>query len=232
MIGITLTGAGERTDVADLIRLADMGAEIGLLYSFSPDGRPRYPSLSWILDAAGALNGRAALHVCGHRARTEFAERNLGEALNLFRRVQVNGRVSPEALAYFADLVMPDDTTLITQHTPQNADLLESRGTYRLVQHALLVDASGGRGLSPAAWAHPETDKPVGFAGGLGPDNLERELPNIAAVARPGAWIDMENKLRDETDWFDAGKAVAVMEIWAEFVKDMKAGRMAMGGSR
>ena len=34
--------------------------------------------------------------------------------------------------------------------------------------HSILVDGSGGRGISPDSWPLIETDKPVGFAGGLG----------------------------------------------------------------
>jgi phosphoribosylanthranilate isomerase len=80
-------------------------------------------------------------------------------------------------------------------------------------RHGILVDASGGRGISPVEWVRPPTDKRVGFAGGLGPDNLEQELPRILDVSRFGDWIDMETGLRDDDDWFDVERARAVLEI-------------------
>jgi len=49
---------------------------------------------------------------------------------------------------------------------------------------------------------------PCGYAGGLGPDNIQQELGRIAAVAgaRP-IWVDMEGKLRrteaSGADWLD-----------------------------
>lgn len=217
-IGITLTGADERTPVADLIHLADLGAEIGLLYTCSPDGRHRYPSRQWIVLAAAALEGRAALHVCGNRARTELCEHGLTDLLGLVGRVQVNGLVSPEALKYLLELVMPYDSTLITQHRPENLAALDAAIITGCVYHALLVDGSGGRGILPDAWVRPPTSKPVGFAGGLGPDTLRRELPRIAAVAHGEWWVDMEGRLRDDDDWFDLAKAKAAMGVWREFV--------------
>lgn len=62
----------------------------------------------------------------------------------------------------------------------------------------LLVDASGRRGGARAEWPLLKTRHAVGFAGGLGPDALCAELPPIRAVARPGWWVDMEGRLRDE----------------------------------
>ncbi len=56
-----------------------------------------------------------------------------------------------------------------------------------------------------------------GYAGGLGPDNLEEQLELISAAAGDCSfWVDMEGKLRtlDETecDWFDLGKARRCLE--------------------
>lgn len=210
-IGITLTGADTQTPIDRLIRLADLGAEIGVLYTFSPDGRHRYPPLSWIYDAAQALSGRAALHICGSRARAAFMRGELYLLLKWVARVQVNGRLTPAELQTICD--GNPDKTIITQHTDYNACLLG----LSLTNHALLVDASGGRAKLPDSWNRPKTDKAVGFAGGLGPSTLRKELPKIAAVASGASWVDMEGRLRNADDWFDVSRAMDVLGVWRAY---------------
>lgn len=71
-----------------------------------------------------------------------------------------------------------------------------------------LFDASGGRGLERQEWPAHLGDWDCGYAGGLGPDNLRRELPRIAAAAGPSPyWIDMESKLREGDDRFSVALA-------------------------
>lgn len=103
-----------------------------------------------------------------------------------FQRIQVNGLLEIPDVRYLCRLYPRH--TIITQHTPQNRYLLAVDAE----NHALLVDGSGGRGISPSAWNQPATEKAVGFAGGLGPDNLATELQTIRRIARPGWWADME----------------------------------------
>jgi hypothetical protein len=206
---ITVTGLDERTNLADAFRLAAPEVELGILVSLTPEGRHRYPSLVWVLQAATALREHAAIHLCGSCARREALAGNLDPILSKVTRIQVNGTVSADELAWF--LQRFPRQTIITQHQPANAGLAGfTDGTGR---HALLVDASAGRGLSPAAWERPVTSKSVGFAGGLGPDNLSVELPRIDAVAQGVWWVDMEGKLRDDADWFDLARARAAIDI-------------------
>lgn len=204
---ITLTGADERTSIESLVMLADMGAEIGLLFSLSPEGRNRFPSLSWILEVADTLKDRVALHVCGSGARKLLFSGHLCEVTGWVGRVQVNGRVSVGELECLLGAL--PGKTIITQHNAGNESLLGVVG-----EHVVLVDGSGGRGLLPEEWCAPSTEKAVGFAGGLGPQTLWEELPKILLVAREGWWVDMEGKLRDADDWFDMGLATLAVQIW------------------
>lgn len=211
---ITVTGADERTSMQSLVALARMSplVEIGLLYTFDPEGRPRYPQWDWLQEAVDVLGHRCAVHVCGGRARSQAL---CGpEWLHYAGRVQVNGSISWVALTGLTDAL----PCVITQHNPSRfADL----SAEPFDNHQLLIDASGGRGLSPAAWSAPATSKPVGFAGGLGPRNLAAELNRLRPLLRPGWWVDMENSLRVD-DWFSvdlAGQAIethlSVLEEWA-----------------
>ena len=121
------------------------------------------------------------------------------------QRIQVNGRLEPWELEYICR--QHPGHTIITQANKWNGGLLDEEWD----NHAILVDASGGRGKSPEEWRRLDTDKQVGFAGGLGPDNIVAELRRIRAVATGDWWIDMEGKLRNELDWFDVKRARAVI---------------------
>jgi len=211
---ITLTGADERTNLDDLVRLVgrNQNVEIGLLYSANTEGRNRYPSLEWLAQASAALSGRCAIHVCGREARNRLVAGTITDLTNNAARVQVNGRVEPGEVAAIAAKV----TILLTQHTPANDGLKD----LRIYNHHLLVDDSGGAGKSPGQWIHPDTHKQVGFAGGLGPDNLELELQKIMLVTRSAFWIDMESALRTN-DWFDLNACEAVLNA----AKDHARGR-------
>lgn len=206
---ITLTGADERTQIEDLAHLLDdfPEVEIGLLYTATPEGRQRYPSRIWLAQAARALSGRVALHICGRDARRELLGGLLSDLTRHAPRVQVNGRLEVAEVEVLARLV----GTLITQHNAANASLVQAVA----LNHALLVDSSGGRGVSPHAWVAPKTDKVVGFAGGLGPDNIQVEYTRIEWVAKPGAWLDMEGKLR-VNDWFSLSMAHRCAQLFQE----------------
>lgn len=199
---LTLTGADERTDVT---ALGKINAEIGLLYTATPEGRNRYPRWEWIRETSLELR-RASLHVCGRGARALLMEGKL--PVSGFQRIQVNGGIL--ALEVERLCAMYPHHTIITQHHLNNAHLLAVRAD----NHALLIDASGGQGKSPEAWGQPDTGKAVGFAGGLGPDNLASELRKITALARAGWWADMEGKLRVD-DWFSVERAEECAAIFA-----------------
>lgn len=203
---ITLTGADERTDVASLSALVNRpGVEIGLLFSASNTAN-RYPSVQWLQAAVLCLRARCSVHICGKAARAQAAE-GAHPWIQDAGRVQLNGHVGFFELMWWCDRY----PTVVTQYAftpPLDVPVMGNQ---------ILMDASGGRGVSPAEWWRPETKLKVGFAGGLGPDNLLTELPRIAAVARGEWWVDMESKLRRD-DWFDAeiaGRCVDLRDKWA-----------------
>jgi len=198
---ITVTGADEKTDIQSLGRL---DAEIGLLYTATPEGRNRYPSRQWVLSAARHLK-RVALHVCGGRARQELINGELDDILPYIQRIQVNGLLAADELVQIC--TRQPLHVIITQHHARNAHLLDIQET----NHVVLIDASGGKGLSPEKWEAPITRKHVGFAGGLGPSNLFRELCQITRISRRGWWVDMEGKLRVD-DWFSVENAEAAIK--------------------
>ena len=195
---ITLTGVDERTDLSAL----PDDVEIGVLYTWDAKGRHRYPPRRMVVKMLERMKGRRlALHVCGNKARAKLLDYALADMTHLVDRIQVNGQLFPEDVRTICGLY--GDHTIITQHTVQNSEL----AVLDVPNHVVLVDGSGGRGRSPKEWRRPHTDKPVGFAGGLGPDNVRDEVARIQSVAVGNWWIDMEGKLRDSSDWFDVQRA-------------------------
>ena len=61
-----------------------------------------------------------------------------------------------------------------------------------------LYDRSGGRGLdSFAQWPKPSPCLPrMGYAGGLGPDNIARAVAFADAFPEASLWFDMESRIR------------------------------------
>lgn len=203
---LTLTGADEHTDVAELAKL---DAEIGFLFCTAGDGN-RYPRWDWIVEAASAVP-KAALHVCGRAAKTRLLMDEID--LSVFSRVQLNG----EALSLEIERLCGanPEKVIITQHHLYNAHLLSVKAP----NHVVLVDGSGGRGRSPETWRAPKTSKAVGFAGGLGPDNLEAEIQRMPLST--GWWVDMENKLRVD-DLFSIERAQECVEAFKRAVSAMR----------
>jgi len=193
---ITVTGADEATDVAALSKL---DAEIGLLYTATPEGRRRYPSRDWIAAAANKLP-RLSIHVCGSTARQQLHEHQLPDIVLRAQRIQVNGAVTLVELQMLC--ARYPKHTIITQHNLKNIGLASST----ILNHARLQDASGGAGILAAKWQLNESPRPFGFAGGLSPENLAEQMPQILKVARPGWWIDLESSLRED-DAFSVERA-------------------------
>ena len=66
---------------------------------------------------------------------------------------------------------------------------------------SLLFDGSYGAGIEPEKWQSPVyEDIPNGYAGGLGPGNVAKNLDKINNVVPKNyeTWIDAEGRLRDE----------------------------------
>ena len=75
-------------------------------------------------------------------------------------------------------------------------EALKQTGT----KFSLLFDGSYGAGIEPDSWREPVyKDIPNGYAGGLGPGNVIKNLDKISTIVPKDytTWIDAEGKLRD-----------------------------------
>ena len=223
---LTFTGADDAVDPGELARLSAQAPliEWGLLLSAEDEGRPRFPSRQWRAEFLRAAPlARRAAHVCGPGLLRGTTLPNPSERC---QRLQLNFSVDDleaDAVQRWVDTWQRGGdgapSVWITQHNAANAHLHE-----RFVRpndapatagprHAVLFDASGGRGRVPGQWPRALPGCDCGYAGGLGPETIALQLPLIAAAAgdaRP-TWIDMEGALRVD-DRLDLDRVRSVVE--------------------
>jgi hypothetical protein len=199
---ITFTGADDETDVGAMMALSErFPVEWGVLFSPKRQGRePRYPR------DPGRFLGvrlRLAAHLCGGIARDALEghlERLPFAMLYGFNRVQVNARepALPVLRLISWALGKPVIAQTIGTDFPDERDI------------PWLSDRSGGRGVAQATWPrHPDGERLVGYAGGIGPENVHEVLTAIGSAGP--YWIDMESGVRTD-DRFDLEKCRRVCE--------------------
>ena len=91
-------------------------------------------------------------------------------------------------------------TEFIFQYNDKTKDAIEKlHKSY--AKFSLLFDASGGNGIQPTQWQKPIYENhPMGYSGGLSPDNVYSNLNKIKSVVGDDfTWIDAEGKLKSQT---------------------------------
>ena len=216
----SITGADDAVNVADLTEIAQEFpfVEWAILLLRARAGLPRFPTASWIEDFTARTQGQnMAMHLCDD-AFLGFIDKD-PQVLDLmkgFQRIQLNlkfgdveGKYDPAALV--ARVKESPRHQFILQYTREKQGLLP---LFRdVANHAVLFDASAGRGISPDKWDAPLAGHFCGYAGGLNPDNVAENLQEIARVAAGHeTWIDMETGVRTG-DRFDLEKVRRVLTI-------------------
>ena len=220
---VTITGADDTTDPHRLLSLSDRFpfVEWGLLFGagVGPDtpwgeGRPRFPSHSWVL-ALIELGSHydqdpdLSYHLCGKYMRAAIGGTNLVREgmidVAIWQsadRIQLNfhavpEKVRPVLLARLIEGGYPQQWILQVDGVNDHVVAEIREHTKRAVP---LFDRSGGAGIVPSAWPK-SMDMFCGYAGGLGPDNLEAEIAKIReAAGKQSIWLDMETKVRNDAD--------------------------------
>lgn len=235
---VTLTGADDSVDPRDLIALATEFpfVEFGILIG-SKCGIPRFPSSEWFaslhrerLDYVQEMP--LSLHVCGQPLRSILNEGSLyaGAALepNEFGRMQLNFAGEDISQGRNIDAIMMN-LKAVQAATMMHEIIIQLDGINdwlldALLRHGIkasgLYDRSHGTGMKPDAWPKPNPGWEVGYAGGLSPENVVREVKAMFQVAGGQRfWIDQESSLRSTSGGFDLGKCLRVLEQCAAFIR-------------
>lgn len=200
---ITFTGADDHTDVNEMAVLSkNYPIEWGVLFSPARQGAdPRYPGGE--AQSRFAWSGlRLAAHLCGDHSRAIMEGRRVDTPVDLgiFSRIQINHHApNPQSIIKFRN------------GWGKMRCIAQTRGLGNFPKDTSidwLFDASGGRGVAPPVWpAYP--GRMVGYAGGIGPNNVRAVLEQIGATG--AYWIDMESGVRTG-DRFDLALCRRVCE--------------------
>jgi hypothetical protein len=162
---------------------------------------------------------RLAGHLCSSRCQ-EVIEGDFDFIRTLpdmgFGRIQVNATgqnavivaKDTNSLQRYADNLMRGMVEVpalewILQYNTETKPLVDiilaahSAGTHQAQNFSILFDASMGTGKLATSVTAPLPGVKCGYAGGLGPSNIEEQILNIAAVTgETTTWVDMESSLR------------------------------------
>jgi hypothetical protein len=202
---MTVTGADDQVDPAALVALSTEYpfVEWGLLLTLR-QGRPLFPSASWLasLFAMAPPAVKLSGHICNTWSKEICQGRWPAEVDgSCFRRIQLNiaKQLAEVQSARALAACLPRGPEVILQVGTARrqglalAEQLRDQG----VAVSVLFDASGGKGRSPKSWPSLPVDISSGFAGGLGPDNLEAQLERLKQmVGGRSIWIDMQSRVR------------------------------------
>jgi hypothetical protein len=237
---VTITGADDHTDPQDLLALSARFpfVEWAFLRSAKPP-RARYPSMGWLKNMATVFATKheqptpnTALHLCGQLARGFVDDyRDSPTPIELHdlgcQRMQINGYVpiGDRPLWGREDLpVLAAHVEIILQCRSEDSLLATREDAEELQRHgdkaSVLYDPSGGRGRSPTAWPQQLYGGSVGYAGGIGPENVVEVLEDLGA--RESFWIDMETKVRNDADQLDLQKVEAVLLACQPFSEGLR----------
>lgn len=219
---VTITGADDEVDPCDLLKLSHVFpfVEWGILFSTRLRGSARYPTDRWVRRLVDVFVGaktplRVARHLCGQASRETMLGSDvwLGD-MYMYDRVQLNGYTPGHYWGELRRLAERYGTRFILQCRFE--DMLQecAHDAARIPGASVLFDGSGGRGISPLRWPPTPSGCRIGFAGGLGPDNVIEEI--CAIGPRDPYWIDMEARVRNDRDRLDISNVRSVLKQIAD----------------
>lgn len=231
---VTFTGIDSWTDLQRLTHLSQQYpyAEFGLLVSkdWRQNGN-RFPNPNIMWNLANQWSQQPfslSLHICGElameAAKGDWSYDTFSEAMNapelitIFERVQLNVNSKPlfDELHRFRkgriELIVQMRSASICKQ------FLEGGSPEGM---SYLIDSSGGRGIDTPIEVVDAPDIHIGYAGGIGPENVKEKLQYLLQYPSDGEfWIDMESRVRTE-DRFDLDKVEEVLYVCDEIIKEI-----------
>lgn len=227
---VTMTGADNSVDPSDLFKISEKypHVEWGILFSGRGVEASRFPSYDWVSELLkyAPTDLRLCAHLCGpwvFDALMDGKPMELITEFPQFQRVQLNTHGVNIAEQYKEPKwikTLPITKQIIFQVDGSNYHVPSwCEAGYGVP----LFDMSSGAGVLPEeGWPTVWPNIYCGYAGGLGPANINNQLEAISRAVGDGeCWIDMETRIRSLKDHqFDLAKVEEVLEICAPYIKD------------
>lgn len=217
---IVLSGANEHTDAEAIISLckdfsgiAELGIQVSGDKAYYSSGRYWWLQL---LCHLATPDIRIALHLnkdwvedfCAGKIPPEletFLTLSHPDGSPKIKRIQLNFKIgrekAPNVHTLLCTMKRYARHDFILSYNDSNRDFIRQLRQSGCKIDALLYDSSFGEGIAPSIRPAPVFDDVYqGYAGGLSPDNVLKELENINTVVPPGRsfFIDAEGKLKGE----------------------------------
>lgn len=229
---VTFTGVDARTDIDRLIDIQQRYpyAEFGVLmsYEWAFNGY-RFPDPALCEKLADAELKNLSAHLCGKLAldvaygHTEKVDAPSFNCFEIFKRCQLN--LKANGMFDTLRLVKPFDCleeVIVQMHWPSLCEDYLREGHPE--GQSYLLDSSAGAGIDTPIEIVTSPGVHIGYAGGIGPDNVEKKLRTLLSHPTDDRfWIDMETRVRtvDETgEWLDLDKVERVLEICDPIIKE------------
>ena len=227
---VTFTGIDKWTDLQRLSSLSQKYpyAEFGLLVSKDwKENGPRFPDPAIIWEIAKCWSHQPiplSCHLCGQLAMQaahgdfSFVESlTAKELFSIFERIQLNVKAD-DLLDVLRRLPDTGKEIIVKMKSTAICEKFLQGGSPKGMSY--LLDASGGRGIGTTIEILNAPGIHVGYAGGIGPENIEEKLRFLLDYPTDDEfWIDMETRVRSE-DKFDLDKVEQVLIVCDSLIKN------------
>lgn len=226
---VTVTGADDGTSIDRMYEIQQKYpfVEYGILINGKDnDSKPRFPSFKWLTELftyQHPLN--LSIHFCGIPVNDFLQNDTLPTYIDFSKvqRAQINmhGEFHYWFMSSASSLIKANpNIEFIFQLDGVNNEMIEHLHANDCKNISGLVDLSHGAGVLPEFWeAYTYKDVPIGYAGGLTPENVQDQLKKIETLTH-NTWIDAETHLRSNM-WkdFDLQKVIQFLENSKSWVK-------------
>ena len=220
---VTFTGIDFCTDLQRLSSISQRYpyVEFGILVSKDwKENGPRFPNPDIVWKLANVWSKHPfhlSLHLCGElavfAAKGDFSrlEKMIApHLLSIFERVQLNLDSKP-LFNVLHHVSMPGKEVIVQMRSAGLCRQFLKGGQPEGM--SFLLDSSGGRGIDTPVEIVDVPGVHVGYAGGIGPDNVGQKLGRLLSYPSDVEfWIDMETRVRTD-EKFDLDKVEEVLSI-------------------
>lgn len=224
MFKLSITGPDNLVQQESLKLLTDKysNLEWAILYFPEKENQNRNPGVEWRNKFFSIIPQKnTAIHLCGKEVfdiilSKEFEKSQLFSELKKANRIQININARKDIFTHkdvqsIYSILLSYGFTLILQYHERSKDwILPYLQQHSLENIHILLDSSLGKGIAPKTFAFPEElqniNCPIGFAGGLNPENIKNIHEQIKLFKLTTYWLDLETGSRTN-DIFDMEKA-------------------------